>query len=399
MADGVQDAKIQRFVALSGVFTPGAPVLRRDRFHGRVEQILEIINSVAQPGTHVVLYGERGVGKTSLANVLSAFLTPIWGSTRPTVRINCTTDDNFKSIWTRVLQEMEKEIPDDRSLGRAGPDAIRRILQNTVPPRLIIFDEFDRFEDDEALSLMADTIKALSDHAVETRVIIVGVADSIDALIGEHESIQRAIAEVQLGRMEPNELIAIIDDGLREVGMTITPAARRRVGRLAEGLPQYVHMLTLYAAQRAVMDDRLEVDLDDVRHAIGIVVKKHSVLREYQTAVQSPRRDNLFSQVLAACALATKNRLGYFTPGAVRDPMSRIMGKPYDIANFATHLSAFTSPERGAVLQREGVERKYVYRFRNPLLQPFALLSALSEGIITEDLVNAVLGDEGDADQ
>jgi energy-coupling factor transporter ATP-binding protein EcfA2 len=388
-----QDAKFVRFARLNNVFTPGTPVLRRDRFHGRVEQILEIINSIAQSGTHVVLYGERGVGKTSLANVLSDFLAPIWGDRRPAVRVNCTTDDNYKTVWTRVLQEMSIEVPEEWALGKAGPDSVRRIVQRATPPCLIIMDEFDRLEDDESLSLMADTIKALSDHAVETRLIIVGVADSIDALIGEHESTQRAIAEVQLGRMEPSELTGIIDDGLAKVNMTITPDARRRVGRLAEGLPQYVHMLALYAAQRAVMDDRDQVNVDDVRDAIDKVVRKHSLLREYQTAVQSPRRDNLFAQVLAACALAEKNRLGYFTPSSVRGPMSKIMGKPYDIANFATHLSAFTGNERGGVLQRSGVERKYVYRFRNPLLQPFALLTAMSEGIISKELVDEILGE------
>jgi energy-coupling factor transporter ATP-binding protein EcfA2 len=388
-----QDAKLTRFAALTNVFTPGTPVLRRDRFHGRIEQILEIINSVAQPGIHVVLYGERGVGKTSLANVLSDFLEPVWGNRRPTVRVNCTTDDTFKTIWVRVLREMDIEVPDEWAFGKAGPDSVRRIVQNAIASRLIIFDEFDRLEDDDSLSLMADTIKALSDHAVDTRLIIVGVADSIDALIGEHESIQRAIAEVQLGRMEPSELTSIIDDGLAQVNMAIAADARDRIGRLAEGLPQYVHMLTLYAAQRAVLDDRVRVDIDDVRTSIDKVVKKHSLLREYQTAVQSPRRDNLFAQVLAACALADKNRLGYFTPGAVREPMSRIMGKPYDIANFATHLSAFTTNERGSVLQRSGVERKYVYRFRNPLLQPFSLLSALSQGIISKDMVDEILGE------
>lgn len=203
-----------------------------------------------------MLYGERGVGKTSLANVLSEFLTPVWGMLRPTVRINCTTDDNFKTVWTRVLQEMALEAPDEWALGKAGPDSVRRILEAASPPRLVILDEFDRFEDNESLSLMADTVKALSDHAVETRLVIVGVADSIDSLIGEHESIQRAIAEVQLGRMESRELAGIIDDGLAKVDMTIAAVARQRIGRLAEGLPQYVHMLALFAAQRAVMDDR-----------------------------------------------------------------------------------------------------------------------------------------------
>lgn len=393
MAEPNQDDKISRVVRLNNVFTPGTPVARRDRFHGRVDQIIEIINAVAQPGMHVVVYGERGVGKTSLANVLSEFLTPIWGDIRPTVRINCTTEDTFTAIWTRVLEEMSLEVPEEWSWGKAGPDSLRRILQSTKHPHLVVLDEFDRLDDDDSLSLMADTIKALSDHAVTTRLVIVGVADSIDALIGEHESTQRAIAEVQLGRMEPSELSSIVDDGLANVGMTITSDARYRIGRLAEGLPQYVHMLGLYAAQRATMDDRDEVNSDDVRNAIDRVVQKHSLLREYQTAVQSPRRDNLFAQVLAACALAEKNKLGYFTPGAVREPMSQIMGRQYEIANFTNHLAAFSSHERGGVLQRSGAERKYTYRFKNPLLQPFALLVALSEEIIPQGLVEEILGE------
>jgi hypothetical protein len=39
-----------------------------------------------------------------------------------------------------------------------------------------VLDEFDRVEDDETPSLMADTIKAMSDHAVQTKIVIVGVA-------------------------------------------------------------------------------------------------------------------------------------------------------------------------------------------------------------------------------
>lgn len=386
-----EEDKFVRVAALNRVFTPGTPVASRDRFRGRVEQIIEIINAVAQPGMHVVVYGERGVGKTSLANVLSAFLAPVWGDMRPTVRVNCTTEDTYSSIWARVLEDMDLELPDE-ARGQVAPDSLRRLLQHARQPHLVILDEFDRLDDDDSLSQMADTIKAFSDHAVETRLVVVGVADSIDALIGEHESTQRAISEVRLGRMEPAELVSIVDDGLAEVGMTITDEARRRIGRLAEGLPQYVHLLALHASQRATMDDRLEVHADDVRNAIDQVVKKHSLLREYQTAVQSPRRDNLFVQVLAACAMAEKNRLGFFTPGAVREPLSRIMGRPYEIASFTNHLSAFSGRERGQVLQRGGSERKYIYRFRNPLLQPYALLVALSEGIIPQGLVDEILG-------
>jgi len=176
---------------------------------------------------------------------------------------------------------MSLGVPEDWNFGAAGPDSIRRLLHDVPAPHLIILDEFDRLEDDESLSLMADTIKALSDHAAQTHLVIVGVADSIDSLIGEHESVQRAIAEVQLGRMEPSELSAIVDDGLANIGMTITENARNRIDRLSEGLPQYVHMLALGSAQRATMDDRDQVNGDDVRNAIDKIAKKHSLLREY----------------------------------------------------------------------------------------------------------------------
>ncbi|MBB5871970.1 Cdc6-like AAA superfamily ATPase [Allocatelliglobosispora scoriae] len=391
---GVTDEKTTRYIKLAEVFTPGTPVANRDRFAGRVEQVMAIIEALSRAGTHVLLYGERGVGKSSLANVLADFLKPIWGERRPTIRVNCTTQDNYKTIWVRVLTEMNIEVPENWAIGKAEPDVVRRLLQGVTPNRLIILDEFDRIEDDDSLSLMADTLKALSDHAVATRIVIVGVADSIDQLIGEHESIQRSIIEVQLPRMTQKELTDIVDSGLEVANMTIDGRAKIQIGRLAEGLPHYVHSLALTAAQRAILDDRNEVKVEDVHEAVRKVVERHSLLKEYQTAIQSPRPGNLFAHVLAACALADKDRLGYFTASAVREPMTRIMGRPYDIPAFAAHLKAFTEIERGSVLKREGFERRYVYRFRNPLLQPFALLTAISDGVIPADYAEDILGRE-----
>jgi hypothetical protein len=67
--------------------------------------------------------------------------------------------------------------------------------------------------------------------------------------------------------------------------------------------------------------------------------------------------------------------------------MSRIMGKPYGIPAFARHLNAFTDEARSAVLHKRGEQRRYFYRFENPLLQPFVILTGLSNGLISEDLL------------
>lgn len=378
------DGKLSRVQKLNTVFTPSAPVSRRDAFSGRIDQIFKITGAIFQPGKHVVLYGERGVGKTSLANILSDLLITEGEKSRDfAVRVNCSSDDNFKSIWTRVFQALAVETPEKWTYGSPNPDEIRMLLQGVKPPMVVVLDEYDRVDDDEALSLMADTIKALSDHLVQTKVVLVGVSDSIEDLIGEHESVKRAIEEVQMPRMLPGEIRDIVTRGFALVKMTVQPQALTRIVKLAEGLPTYAHSLSLEAGTAAIQDDRDEVGLNDVERAVKEAVNaKHSTAAAYYKAIQSSRPENLFAQVLAACALASKNQLGYFAPGAVRDPISKIMGRAFDIPAFSRHLSEFIGEERGSVLQRSGSPRNYQYRFRDPQMQPFAILAALSNGHI-----------------
>jgi ABC-type lipoprotein export system ATPase subunit len=49
---------------------------------GRDKQIALVIDAVNQKGQHVIICGERGVGKTSLFNVLKSFLAHCAGVSR-----------------------------------------------------------------------------------------------------------------------------------------------------------------------------------------------------------------------------------------------------------------------------------------------------------------------------
>jgi Cdc6-like AAA superfamily ATPase len=382
--------QFDRYGKLSSIFTPSAPINQRDLFRGRIEQVLDVTSALREPGRHVALYGERGVGKTSLANVLADFLSGPEGTLR-VARFNCTTTDGFRSIWRKAFREMRMEVPDEWEERSPDPDDIRWALER-LPRSIIVMDEFDRMEDDDAISLMSDTIKSLSDHNIGTKLVIVGVADSLDELVGDHASVQRAIEEVAMPRMTEAEAYEIIDNGLAAVAMTINPSPRRRIARLSEGLPHYVHLLALHAARNAVLENRIEIVHDDIEIAIGKAIDKHTLVSEYQKAVASPYPNNLFTRVLASCALAEKDRLGYFTAGAVREPMSKIMCKTYDIPAFAPHLKGFTEIDRGSVLRKDGVPRRFRYRFRNPLLQPFSILSAIASGEIPDEYQKELFG-------
>lgn len=392
-------SKLDRRIALSKVFTPAAPVSRREAFSGRFDQINAIVSAVIEPGRHVVLYGERGVGKTSLANILAELLIGDGEDARHfALRITCNAEDNYKSIWRRVFKELQIEEPESWQYGDPNPDEVRLLLAGLRPAKVLVLDEYDRVDDDETLSKMADTIKTLADHVIDTKLVIVGVADDIDALIGEHESIQRALLQVQMPRMTSKELLEVVTRGFRTVSMGIDDEAVIRVAKLSEGLPSYAHLIALKAGTRAIEDDRTEVTLAHVEAAIQDVLDTHILRSTYLKAIQSSRADNLYAQVLVACALALKDELGYFSAGAVRDPLSRIMGRPYDIPAFAQHLKNFMEPERGSVLHRRGPERSFRYRFRDPIMQPYALLAGINAGLVPSDFATELFAPDPETD-
>jgi hypothetical protein len=78
-----------------------------------------------------------------------------------------------------------------------------------IPGSVFIIDEFDRAAPDTSLAL-TDLIKALSDFAVDSTVVVVGVADTVDQLISDHASVSRAMVQVLLPRMEVTELDEIL---------------------------------------------------------------------------------------------------------------------------------------------------------------------------------------------
>jgi Cdc6-like AAA superfamily ATPase len=373
-------------------------------FAGRQSQINDVINAVMRPGQHVILYGERGVGKTSLAKVLIEILSEAGQHFLNSGTINCDGTDTFTSLWKKVFRELLIETESQRvGFGEeshrkvislvdwvpeeATPDDIRYALNRMSGNIIISLDELDRIKQKEVTTLLADTLKNLSDHNVQVTLILVGVADVVDDLIAEHRSVERALVQVQMPRMSGAELRQIIERGLEQAEMTIQEDAKDKITHLSQGLPHYTHLLALHAAQHAINRGSIHVTDADVREATKIAVEKsHSLLSAYNKATSSPQK-SLYHQVLSACALAPTDELGYFSAAAVAKPLSAIMGRSYDVPSFARHLTDFASDDRGGVLTKTGKARRYRYRFENPLMQPFVIIHGLSTGLLSEDLI------------
>jgi Cdc6-like AAA superfamily ATPase len=379
--------RYQYFAEINMAFTPEAPINSSDLFAGRRRERDKVMNTVFQRGAHAVLFGERGVGKTSLANTIFDFLVVVGKSDYAMARVTCSGRMNFEAIWKIIFRQLAIQYEDRETTLDAWLDTsphaenVRETISILSNPSIIVIDEIDQISDRETQKALADTVKTLSDNSVNTTLIMVGVADSLDQLIKDHASIDRALVQVRMPRMSKNELLEIVDKGLAKCGLTVDSVVRERLADYSQGLPSYTHLLAREAALSAVKEDRTIISLQDldraVREAVNSQLGTH--LTAYMDAVSAPRGIN-FKPVLLACALAKKDEKGFFYATNVTQPLQAITGKPYKIPAFARHLKDF-SEKRGPILEQEG--RKY--RFRKPLMEPYVILRGLADGLIKEE--------------
>lgn len=104
-------------------FSPGAPIDELSLLAGRKAQIEHMIDTVMQRGQHCILYGERGVGKSSLSNTFS---TRLLGGARIlySVPVNCHPSDDFTQVWKKVFRRL---TVGDVNLASKYPGEIRRL--------------------------------------------------------------------------------------------------------------------------------------------------------------------------------------------------------------------------------------------------------------------------------
>jgi Cdc6-like AAA superfamily ATPase len=386
----------------SKVFMPASPIMSADLFAGRLSQLQKVLDAINQPGLHAIVYGERGVGKTSLANVLAPLARAVQGNL-VSAKVNCDATDTFESACRKALSELkwvverqgagftgdvQKEVCSlaDRLPSPCSPNDLRMLLGSISLPIMIIFDEFDRLPA-KATKVFTDLIKALSDYAVNTTVVMVGVADTVDKLIRDHASIERALVQIPMPRMEPSELRQILTKGALLLGIAFDESAASQTVQISQGLPHYTHLIALHAARSALGEASLMVRDEDVGHGMDQAVEnaQQSIKSQYHRATTSSHKSALFEQVLLACALAKKDQLAYFRASDVEHPLSAIMGGKYDVPAFARHLSEFCSETRGPVLERIGAPRRFRYRFSDPLLEPFVVINARARNLISAD--------------
>ncbi len=377
------------------LFSPGAPIDEVTLFAGRAQQIQKLRDTLLSKGRHAVVYGERGVGKTSLVNVFHL------GSTK-TSRIHriytqCDEADEFGDMWNRATRKMRFSSVDSVFTGNTlvssfqGGDDVETVMStymaNDIP--IVIFDEFDRVKSESARAKMAATIKQLSNTPIAGMIIIVGIADNIKQLISNHESIARQLVQIQMPRMSPDEQRDVVQKRLLKTKMRISDDALWRITYLACGLPFYAHALGQAAALRAIEKQMLIITEQTIIEAIPRSFSEldHTILDAYVKATVETRKGNIFKEVLAACSLAEQDELGRFSAASVEAPLSAVIGRDMKAPAFSFHLNELCNIERGPILEKEGSRAHFRFRFVEPMMQPYVAIKSLSSNVMSNDIL------------
>ncbi len=314
---------------LRHAFTPSQPVADRRMFAGRESVLRTIIGSIEDQRLHVVLYGERGIGKTSLLHMLAQAATEArYIVVYSSCGANSTFDETFRAAaqdipllfhsgFAPTTMEAEKGasladlLPAEPISPRKFGDLCTKLVGTRV---LIILDEFDRCESGAFRRDVAELIKNLSDRLGRVQLVLAGVAADLTELVEHIPSIRRNIFALRVPKMTDAEVMQIVANGEREAGVTFDTHAGAYVVAVASGSPYIASLLCHHAGHVALDQGRSTILSADVSEAVGRAVD------EFRGRIGKPAQAHvrrLFEQgrgeSMAMAALASLTSDGAFS--------------------------------------------------------------------------------------
>lgn len=288
MAGPFEDARTGSFSGDAGAaaraFLPAQPVSTISRFAGRQDVLREVIRAVEDQQLHVIVYGDRGIGKTSLLMVVSELAEQAGYAVH---YVSCGEDAEFSEIFRSILAripllydasldpsveavEQGGTLADKLPEGKFSVPMLSDVLSSLAGAKvLIVLDEFDRASDPRFRKSIAELIKNLSDRALPVQFLIGGVAGSLPGLISDAPSIRRNVVGISLPNMNGEEIRELIGIGAKRGKLTFAETALARMVEASAGLPYLAGLLAQYGTLEAISDGQTEIALRHVTRAIA----------------------------------------------------------------------------------------------------------------------------------
>ncbi|HFS7511825.1 TPA: AAA family ATPase [Enterobacter roggenkampii] len=393
------------------VLRPTGPVVSMELLFGREKDVTDLELALYATGRHAFIYGDRGVGKTSLAQTLAYKLQ----EDKDPILVGCEKESTFSSVVTDILvrgipQENRAETQNwsfgINIAGYGGVNASKGQKNNTnkfevdsvssavhalqylttvhseIP--FIVIDEFDQIESDSERQKFGSLVKQLGDQACEVKLIFTGVGDSLVSLIGGHKSSERQIHQVHLGSLPWNGRFQIIDNAFGEFNLTVDDSVRYKIAGLSDGFPNYIHLICekiLLACQSSsrsydVVDYNLFIKgLNDAIDSVSETLRQC-----YSDATEG--RDESYKHILWAMSdMADLTRHKTHISESYAKICRSLDVSPLDKKTFDRKFNALKKPDYGCILIPALGNRPSWFRFRENMLRGYIRMRAEQHGL------------------
>jgi len=405
LIDGFDEEKFA--LGLAAMFTPAQPISTQTHLYGRDRNLADIKNALRSPGKHVFIYGDRGVGKTSLAKT-AARLNAMQNDP---VFVSCDSRVDFFGIIASIVrnifnnsrifrQDCELEI----SLGfmkyKKGMqikefslksindvmDALVFLTRDNSEDTIVIIDEFDVLSSIEDKKYFADLIKQISDRAAKIRVIICGIGTSLEELIGVHLSTERYLSAISLRPISHDAMWRIIEAAAAHFRIAVDKEILYRISQISDGYPYYTHLMGEKIFQEVYEDVRTasEVSREHYRRGIRRAIEESqtSLKSAYEKATQKYSNvSHEYEEVLwsvadgdptprPSAAIFEKSYLKIMDQLSEKPPLAR--------ERFNARLNALKKQSHGTIVLGN---RQGWYRFRENMVRGYVRLRAEDNGV------------------
>lgn len=373
---------------INEAFVPMKPV-STNFFCGRTGEVEKIVTDIVNPGAHVLLYGDRGVGKTSLATHSCEQLVS-HGYIERFIVVRCSRGDTFESVLRQIFDRLgirkvvkrasTSSVEGGFSLVKGGHSssteedvandfsspswAARELAGNNI---VVVIDEFDTIEDAKEKEKFAQFIKILSDSEAALSLLVVGIAMSAAELLEGHKSVSRSLTEVRLDRMSEEELLDIIRKGEERTGLKFEDEVKERIVKSSFGFPYFTHLLALRSAEEAVVSD-LKVVTGDMLN-VGLEKALNDNLATFKEEYDNAIGSNETKRKVIYCCAQFGNEV--FSAENIRKKYEMLYGEKIESISVSNAIAKAMSDTPDTILRRR---KQGSYYFNDPRMPVYIVL-------------------------
>lgn len=381
------------------VFTPGRPPLKDTNVYAKRHEAEASLKSRLRQGFVPLIYGEFGVGKTSMVRRQLS-------DTKSILYIATASGKTMASIFSSALERLDYEIVSKQAESReagatGGLDVViakvgasgkasrtterQLVVQAPTDQRMVevlaranmtlIIDEMHRASN-KFRAEMADFIKAVNGMARDyPQIVLIGTTSDPELLVSRDPGIDRIVKEIQVRPLTREEAEFIIRPGFKRLGINIPGELVDKIVRTAAGAPSIVQALCLDMADSAQRSNRTFIVADDFSSAIGgYVSQSHNqrLIERYMRAIETTGAKRYRKRILHAMANLEKDLV---TLEDIRSGVSRQLAEDVPSESLSGPLKDLKDDRYGKLLkdvERKEGDRVYnLSRFTDPTMKYF----------------------------